>query len=115
MLGPLPLVAPLLAFDNFDDVVEPIEVTLFVGALVVSGIVLLATAVLGVRATSAARTGNAVGGLACLVYAGAVHFGERSDWVYFSVLIVPIVLFINLMRSRRAAGDPVGAVSGRQQ
>jgi hypothetical protein len=115
MLVPLPLAAPSLAFDNFDDVVEPIEVALFVGALVVSAIVLLVTAGVGVRATRAARAGNAVAGLACVVYAGVVHFGERSDWVHFSVLMVPIVLFINLMRSRRATGDPVGAVSGRQE
>ncbi len=115
MPGPLPLAAPLLGFDNFDDVVEPIEVALFVGALVVSGIVLLLTTAVAARATRLTRAGTAVAGLACLAYASVVHFGERSDWVHFSLLIVPIVLFINLMRSRRATGDPVGAVSGRQQ
>jgi hypothetical protein len=109
------LAAPLLGFDNFDDVVEPIEAALFVGALVASGIVLLVSAGVGVRATRVARVGNAVAGLVCLGYAGVVHFAERSDWVHFSLLIVPIVLIINLMRSRRSAADPAGVASGRQQ
>jgi hypothetical protein len=114
-LEPAALTIPLLSFDNFDDVVEPIELAAFVGALVVGGIVLLVTAAAGLGASRVSRTANAIVGVLCLGYAGAVYFGERTDWVLFSALIVPIVLIINIVRSRRAAADPMDLATRRQQ
>jgi hypothetical protein len=115
MLNPTALAAPLLSFDNFDDVVEPIELVAFVGALLVGGVVLMVTAAAGLGASRAARTANAIVGAICVGYAAVVYLADRSAWVHFSTLIVPIVLIINLVRSRRASGDPMPVATRRQQ
>ena len=97
----------LASLDVYDQ-----EVKVYVIALVVSGVLLLATALIGFGSTAGARVLNAIVGLVALGYAGYIYFAEPDTVrIFLYAFILPALLIINVFRSRKAkeeagAGTP---------
>jgi drug/metabolite transporter (DMT)-like permease len=94
-----------IAMDLFDDIIEPTELTIYVAALAVSGVLLLLLAGIGFGSSAATRAINAIIGLAALGYAVYLQFFTKDGdtvWVSFYVFILPILLLINAFRGRKS-------------
>jgi drug/metabolite transporter (DMT)-like permease len=97
-----------IAMDFFDDIIEPTELTIYVGALAVSGVLLLLLAGIGFGTSGATRAINAIIGLACLGYGVYLQFFTKEGdtvWVSFYVFILPILLLINAFRGRKSKSE----------
>lgn len=83
----------------------------YVIALGVSGILLLLTALIGFGATAGSRIISALVGLAFLGYGIYLEFflaDGATFSMYFYAFIVPILVIINVFRSRKAKKEAVG-------
>ena len=91
---------------NIDFQVDPTFST-YVVALLGSGIILLLMAAIGFGASAGARVLNAIVGLAMLgygVYLGFIFTGVEY-WMAYYVFIVPVLLIINVFRSRKSKDE----------
>jgi hypothetical protein len=88
---------------------------IYVIALGVSGILLLLTALIGFGSTAGARVVSALVGLAFLGYGIYLEFflaDGATFSMYYYAFIVPILVLINVFRSRKAKKDEA-ATAGR--
>ena len=76
----------------------------YVVALLGSGLILLLMALIGFGANAGSRILNAVIGLAMIGYGVYLGFISESDtyWMSYYVFIVPVLLIINIFRSRKS-------------
>lgn len=84
----------------------------YVIALGVSGLLLLLTAAIGFGSTAGARVISAIIGLGFLGYAVYLEFFMPEDQtfsIFYYAFIVPIVVLINVFRSRKAKGQAPAA------
>jgi len=81
--------------------------SIYVVALLGSGLILLLMAAIGFGATAGSRILNAIIGLAMIgygVYLGFI-FESGSYWMSYYVFAVPVLLIINIFRSRKAKSE----------
>jgi hypothetical protein len=81
--------------------------SIYVVALLGSGLILLLMAAIGFGATAGSRILNAVIGLVMIgygVYLGFI-FAGGTYWMSIYVFIVPVLLIINIFRSRKSKSE----------
>jgi hypothetical protein len=78
----------------------------YVGALCLSGILLLVIAALGLGQTMGMRVLDAVIGVAFLGYGGylALIFNGDEYMIFFYAFILPVMLIVRVFRNRAAVG-----------
>ena len=84
------------------------QLSIYIVALFGSGLLLLLMAAIGFGATGGSRALNAIIGLAMIgygVYLGFILKPGDTYWMAYYVFIVPVLLIINVFRSRKSKDE----------
>lgn len=84
------------------------QLSTYIVALLGSGLILLLMALIGFGASGGSRVFNAIVGLAMIgygVYLGFVLKDGETYWMAYYVFIVPVLLIINIVRSRKSKNE----------